>query len=61
MLLRCKIKKVFLVANTFKGKAKGTDKNVFMIVTYELPIISARAIPQQIDFFNTHIGELTKF
>jgi len=46
------------------------------LITYLLPIVSARAVPQQIDFFNTHsknfvlnalillinlVGELEKF
>ena len=39
-----------------------------MIITYILPIISARAIPQQINFYNDFsnffvnvVGELEKF
>jgi len=44
--------------------ARGTSKDgkkVYLLITYTLPIVSARAVPQQIDFFNTHIGELDKF
>lgn len=36
-------------------------KKIFMIICYELPIISARAVPQQVNFFNSHIGELERF
>ena len=52
------------------GTEKGTSNKVYMIICYELPIVSARAIPQQIDFFNKHsknhlpsfiVGELSKF
>lgn len=39
-----------------------------MIVCYNLPIVSARAIPQQIKFFNDHsklflpkVGEIDSF
>mmetsp|Transcript_7446 Transcript_7446/g.6776 ORF Transcript_7446/g.6776 Transcript_7446/m.6776 type:complete len:142 (-) Transcript_7446:217-642(-) len=43
-----------------RGTSKG-GKKVYLLITYTLPIVSARAVPQQIDFFNTHIGELDKF
>jgi len=43
-----------------RGKSK-SGKVVYLLITYVLPIVSARAVPQQIDFFNTHIGELEKF
>jgi len=43
-----------------RGKSK-KGKTLYMIITYMLPIVSARAIPQQIKFYNTHIGELDKF
>jgi len=43
-----------------KGTTKA-NKKVYMIITYELPIISARAIPQQINFYNQNIGELERF
>eukprot|EP00828_Plagiopyla_frontata_P043787 TRINITY_DN6963_c0_g1_i1.p1 TRINITY_DN6963_c0_g1~~TRINITY_DN6963_c0_g1_i1.p1 ORF type:complete len:125 (+),score=30.11 TRINITY_DN6963_c0_g1_i1:150-524(+) len=43
-----------------RGKAK-TGETIYMIICYELPIISARAVPQQINFFNKEIGELEKF
>jgi len=43
-----------------RGKSKD-GKTIYLLITYILPIISARAVPQQIDFFNTHIGELDKF
>ena len=33
------------------GKTKKGEK-VYVLITYVLPIISARAIPQQINFFN---------
>merc|ERR1719264_2256695 len=44
--------------------ARGKDKNgltVYLLICYELPIISARAVPQQIEFFNKHIGRLDSF
>eukprot|EP00331_Platyophrya_macrostoma_P034803 CAMPEP_0176441024 /NCGR_PEP_ID=MMETSP0127-20121128/20939_1 /TAXON_ID=938130 /ORGANISM="Platyophrya macrostoma, Strain WH" /LENGTH=143 /DNA_ID=CAMNT_0017825699 /DNA_START=17 /DNA_END=448 /DNA_ORIENTATION=- len=43
-----------------RGKSKG-GQTIYLLITYVLPIVSARAVPQQIDFFNTHIGELEKF
>ena len=33
------------------GKGK-TGEKVYLLITYILPIISARAVPQQINFFN---------
>lgn len=30
------------------------------MITYELPIVSARAVPQQINFFNAHSKEWVK-
>ena len=33
------------------GKSKKGEK-VYVLITYVLPIISARAIPQQINFYN---------
>ena len=44
--------------------ARGKDKNgnvVYLLICYELPIISARAVPQQIEFFNKHLGVLDSF
>ncbi|EAR82684.1 hypothetical protein TTHERM_01093500 (macronuclear) [Tetrahymena thermophila SB210] len=41
-----------------KGFSKKANSNIYLLITYELPIISARAVPQQINFFNNHIGEL---
>ena len=43
-----------------KGKGK-EDNIIYMLITYLLPIVSARAIPQQIEFFNQNLGELEKF
>jgi len=43
-----------------RGTTK-SGKRAYLLITYTLPIVSARAVPQQIDFFNTHIGELDKF
>jgi len=43
-----------------RGTTK-SGKRVYLLIAYTLPIVSARAVPQQIDFFNTHIGELDKF
>lgn len=40
-----------------KGKSKKGEVQ-FLLITYLLPIVSARAIPQQVEFFNEHIGEL---
>merc|ERR1711862_875061 len=40
--------------------AKGTDKNgnrIYLLICYQLPIISARAVPQQVEFFNSHLGQ----
>ncbi|EGR27234.1 hypothetical protein IMG5_199750 [Ichthyophthirius multifiliis] len=37
------------------GFSKKANKTVYLIITYELPIISARAVPQQINFYNAHI------
>ena len=42
-----------------KGK-NDSDEIIFMLITYLLPIVSARAIPQQIEFFNKNIGQLDK-
>lgn len=36
------------------------NEEVFLLITYALPIVSARAIPQQIEFFNAHLGSLDK-
>jgi hypothetical protein len=33
------------------GKSKNGER-VFLLITYVLPIISARAVPQQINFYN---------
>lgn len=33
------------------GKSKQGEK-VYLLITYVLPIISARAVPQQINFYN---------
>eukprot|EP00825_Cyclidium_porcatum_P022889 TRINITY_DN2515_c0_g1_i6.p2 TRINITY_DN2515_c0_g1~~TRINITY_DN2515_c0_g1_i6.p2 ORF type:complete len:142 (+),score=39.99 TRINITY_DN2515_c0_g1_i6:137-562(+) len=44
-----------------RGICKKNGKKIYMIITYELPIVSARAIPQQINYFNANIGELEKF
>lgn len=38
----------------FKGIAKKNGQKIYLLITYELPIISARAVPQQINFFNNH-------
>ncbi|KRX01051.1 Profilin [Pseudocohnilembus persalinus] len=43
------------------GTPTNQTKKVYLIITYELPIVSARAVPQQINFYNTQIGELQKF
>ncbi|KAM3139666.1 hypothetical protein pb186bvf_008311 [Paramecium bursaria] len=40
---------------------KLNNKRVYLLITYELPIVSARAVPQQINFYNQFIGELEKF
>ncbi|CAD8061765.1 unnamed protein product [Paramecium primaurelia] len=40
---------------------KHNGKRVYLLITYELPIVSARAVPQQINFYNQFIGELEKF
>ncbi len=42
-----------------KGRNKD-DETIYILITYMLPIVSARAIPQQIEFFNTHLGQLDK-
>ena len=42
------------VFNLNQGTSRKTGKKVYLIITYELPIISARAVPQQINFFNDH-------
>ena len=42
-----------------KGKNK-QDEVIYFLITYLLPIVSARAIPQQIEFFNQNLGELDK-
>ena len=42
------------------GKTKEKEK-VYLLITYVLPIISARAIPQQINFYNEFIGQLEVF
>ena len=39
-----------------QGKTK-SGQTVYLLITYVLPIISARAVPQQIDFFNTHSNQ----
>jgi hypothetical protein len=48
------------------GKAK-TGEKMYLLITYILPIISARAVPQQINFYNEFskswrnvVGELEK-
>jgi hypothetical protein len=33
------------------GRARGGEK-AYLLITYVLPIISARAVPQQINFYN---------
>eukprot|EP01016_Furgasonia_blochmanni_P045979 TRINITY_DN6553_c0_g1_i6.p1 TRINITY_DN6553_c0_g1~~TRINITY_DN6553_c0_g1_i6.p1 ORF type:complete len:142 (-),score=15.57 TRINITY_DN6553_c0_g1_i6:214-639(-) len=43
-----------------RGTTK-TGKKVFLLITYVLPIISARAVPQQIKFYQSFVGELDKF
>lgn len=43
--------------------ARGLNRSgeeTFLLITYSLPIVSSRAIPQQIEFFNSHIGSLDK-
>ena len=43
--------------------ARGKNANgdvTYLLVTYALPYVSARIIPQQIDFFNANIGLLDK-
>lgn len=42
-----------------KGK-NHNDEIVYMLITYLLPIVSARAIPQQVEFFNSNIGKMDK-
>jgi hypothetical protein len=42
-----------------KGK-NHQEEVIYMVITYLLPIVSARAIPQQIEFFNNNIGEIDK-
>ena len=42
-----------------RGK-DGEDQVTYMLICYSLPIVSARAIPQAIEFFNTYIGEMDK-
>jgi hypothetical protein len=49
------------------GKSKKGEKT-YILITYILPIISARAVPQQINFYNDFsknefnlVGELEQF
>lgn len=42
-----------------KGK-NSKEEVIYMLITYLLPIVSARAIPQQIEFYNSNIGEIDK-
>ena len=37
-----------------RGKDKENSELVYMVLCYSLPIVSARAIPQGIEFFNTY-------
>ena len=37
-----------------RGKDKESSEIVYMVLCYALPIVSARAIPQGIEFFNTY-------
>lgn len=46
--------KSFFLIKCFKGIAKKNGQKIYLLITYELPIISARAVPQQINFFNNH-------
>ena len=42
-----------------RGKSNEDEQVVHMLLCYELPIVSARAIPQAIEFFSTY-GKIKK-
>jgi len=44
--------------------AKGTGRSgevLFCLITYTLPVLSARAVPQLVKFFRTHLGDLPQW
>ena len=38
------------------GRAMQGERPIFMVITYLLPIVSARAVPQMIDFLRANVG-----
>ena len=45
--------KVSVLQELFEKGKDENGKQVYLLITYELPIVSPRAIPQQVEFFNT--------
>ena len=42
-------------------KAKQSDEEYwFLLITYKLPILSAKAVPQMVEFANNYLGTMSK-
>ena len=42
------------LARIVPSEKKGDEEYWFMVITYELPILSAKAVPQMVDFVNNN-------
>ena len=45
------------LARITPSSPKDGEENWFLLITYLLPILSAKAVPQMVEFCNRHLGE----
>ena len=45
------------LARVVPKSPKGEEEYWFLLITYLLPILSAKAVPQMVEFSNRHLGE----
>ena len=45
------------LARVTPSSPRGDEEHWFLLITYLLPILSAKAVPQMVDFSNNHLGE----
>ena len=45
------------LARVVPSSPKGDEEHWFLLITYLLPILSAKAVPQMVEFSNRHLGE----
>eukprot|EP00920_Eleutheroschizon_duboscqi_P018741 GHVT01044470.1.p1 GENE.GHVT01044470.1~~GHVT01044470.1.p1 ORF type:complete len:172 (-),score=22.82 GHVT01044470.1:514-1029(-) len=44
-----------------QGGCRKTGTQLFSVITFKLPTLTARAVPQLVEFFQTHVGDVPRW